>query len=106
MVCCISMRPGLFSPISISLRTTVISLSRSAREITLLTMRSASMRSAQSRLSSLALKVPKKLVRSCAVVPFTLMPRRANSVGMVLPGSDGVPLNSRCSSRWAMPVSP
>jgi len=51
--------PGLFSPISNSLRTTVISASRSARETREFTMRSASIASAQSRFSSVAEKVSK-----------------------------------------------
>ena len=50
---------GLFSPDSISLRTTLISVSRSLLATKLLTMRSASIFSAQSRLSSLAAKVSK-----------------------------------------------
>ena len=51
--------PGLFSPDSNSLRTTVISLSRSSRVTRALTMRSASRPSAQSRLSSVAANVSK-----------------------------------------------
>ena len=51
------MRLGLFSPLSISLRTTVISLSRSSRAMLLLTMESASQPRYQRRLSSLAEKL-------------------------------------------------
>src|SRR3970282_2237964 len=51
--------PGLFSPISNSLRTTVISLSRSDLRTWELTIRSASMPSAQSRLSPVAGSVSK-----------------------------------------------
>jgi hypothetical protein len=50
---------GLFSPISNSLRTTVISLSRSFCAMNEFTMRSASRSSAQRRFSSVALKVSK-----------------------------------------------
>jgi hypothetical protein len=45
---------GLFSPRSISLRTTVISLSSAVLAMKELTMRSASMPSTQRRVSSLA----------------------------------------------------
>ena len=55
----LSTPPGLFSPISNSLRTTVISLSRSDLRTCELTIRSASMPSAQSRLSALADSVSK-----------------------------------------------
>ncbi|MNC92317.1 hypothetical protein D3C83_87160 [compost metagenome] len=50
---------GLFSPISNSLRTTVISLSRSVWLTREFTMRSASMPSAQSRFSAVADTVSK-----------------------------------------------
>jgi len=50
----ISTPAGLLSPASISLRTTVISLSRSALATLELTMRSASSPSSQSSVSSLA----------------------------------------------------
>ena len=52
-------RPGSFSPISISLRTTVISLSRSLRAMKLLTMASACHCKYHFRLSSLAAKLAK-----------------------------------------------
>ena len=51
--------PALFSPSSNSLRTTVISLSRSALETREFTMRSASMAIAHSRFSGVAEKVSK-----------------------------------------------
>jgi hypothetical protein len=54
-----STEPGLFSPISNSLRTTVISLSRSSLAMKEFSIRSASMPSAQSRFSSLAASVSK-----------------------------------------------
>jgi hypothetical protein len=57
MVRWISMRLGLFSPLSISLRTTVISVSRSARATKLLTIESASQPRYHCRLSSLAEKL-------------------------------------------------
>ena len=50
---------GSFSPRSISLRTTVISLSRSLREMNELIMRSASISRAQFRFASEAVKVSK-----------------------------------------------
>jgi hypothetical protein len=50
---------GWFSPPSYSLRTTVISLSRSFLAMNELTMRSDSRSSAQRRFSSVALKVSK-----------------------------------------------
>ena len=56
---CTSAMTGWFSPISISLRTTVISLSRSSREMCELTMRSASIRSSHSRVSGLVAKLAK-----------------------------------------------
>jgi hypothetical protein len=56
---CSSTLPGLFSPISNSLRTTVISLSRSALRMKAFTMRSASIASAHSRLSPAAGSVSK-----------------------------------------------
>ena len=59
IVCCSVARTGLFSPDSISLRTTVISVSRSLRAIRLLTMASACQARYQRRLSSLALKLAK-----------------------------------------------
>ncbi len=51
--------PALFSPISNSFRTTVISESRSFCDTNEFTMRSASRPSAQSRLSRVAAKVSK-----------------------------------------------
>ena len=51
------MRCGLFSPISISLRTTVISVSRSRRAMKLCTIESASQPTYQSRFSALAEKL-------------------------------------------------
>ena len=53
------MRPGLFSPISISLRTTVISVSRSALATWLLTMASASQPRYQARVSLFEAKLAK-----------------------------------------------
>jgi hypothetical protein len=50
---------GLFSPDSISLRTTVISVSRSARAMKLLIIASACQPRYQRRFSSLAEKVAK-----------------------------------------------
>jgi hypothetical protein len=54
-----STRCGLFSPLSYSLRTTVISVSRSFLATFAFTMRSASIVRAQSRLSSEAVNVSK-----------------------------------------------
>ncbi len=51
------MRLGLFSPLSISLRTTVISVSRSSRAMKLLTIASASQPRYHFRLSGLAEKL-------------------------------------------------
>ena len=56
---CSSTPPALFSPISNSLRTTVISLARSSLRMKAFTMRSASMASAHSRLSPEAGSVSK-----------------------------------------------
>ena len=56
---CQSTRLALFSPDSISLRTTLNSVCKSLCAIRLLTMRSASISRAQRRLSSLALKLSK-----------------------------------------------
>jgi hypothetical protein len=55
----VAAREGLFSPDSISLRTTVISVSRSLRAMKLLTMASACQARYQRRFSSLALKLAK-----------------------------------------------
>ena len=59
IICWISTRPGLFSPDSISLRTTVISVSRSARAIRLLIMASACHDKYQRSVSSLTEKLAK-----------------------------------------------
>ena len=56
---CSRMFVGEFSPISNSLRTTVISVSRSSRRTKLLMRRSASSRMANSRFSSEAGSVSK-----------------------------------------------
>ena len=59
IVCCKVARTGLFSPDSISLRTTVISVSRSLRAIRLLSIASACQPRYQRSVSSLAEKLAK-----------------------------------------------
>ena len=104
---CASSAPtiGEFSPFSYSLRTTVISESRSFLAMKECVMRSASICSAHFRLSLRGLEhlvVIGAVERGGAVELHAAVLELARDVA----DASWLPLNIRCSSRWAMPVSP